>query len=102
VYNLLQFKLGVKELALYYDITQNRPRDFSVLLENLKDIKTQFDPDHQPLIEKFLNWVYPFKRDANSKAHSVIDYLDSMSQVKKLKIVEMTQILLRLIERVRP
>jgi hypothetical protein len=101
VYNLLQFKLGVKGLALYYDTAHNRSLDFSVLIDNLQNTKTQFDPDQQPLVGKFLNWVYPFKRDANSKAHSVIEYLDSMSQVKKLKIVEMTQILLRLIERVR-
>lgn len=82
-------------------ITNRRAHDFGVLLKNLKEQKSKFDTDHHNLIDRFLNMVHPFRRDANSKVHKVIEYLESMREIKKLKITEMVQILLKLIERVK-
>jgi len=42
-----------------------------------------------------------FRREANSKTHAVMEYLGSMKEVSKLKIPDMVQILLLLIERVK-
>jgi hypothetical protein len=101
VYNLLQYKLGGPGIKLYFDTTHNRPLDFGVLLDNLKDQKGQFDQDQHDMIDKFLALAQPFRRDANSKAHNVLEYLESMKQIKSLKIPEMTQILLKLVELVK-
>jgi hypothetical protein len=43
----------------------------------------QYDADQQDKIEKFLDMVKPFRRDATSKVHRVTEYLDSMKQVNK-------------------
>lgn len=101
LYNLLEYKFGVQNVSLYYDISNRRAHDFGVLLKNLREHKSDFDPDQHFLIEKFLSIVHPFRRDVNSKAHQVIEYLDDMKYVKKAKIEDMTQILLMLIERVK-
>jgi hypothetical protein len=101
LYNLLEYRFGVRNISLYYDISNRRAQDFGVLLENLKRHKSDFDPDQHALIEKFLINVQPFRRDANSKAHQVIEYLDSMKYVRKAKIEDMTQILLTMIERLK-
>ncbi|MGA3191308.1 MAG: hypothetical protein ABSD73_02200 [Candidatus Bathyarchaeia archaeon] len=101
LYNLLEYKFGVQNISLYYDISNRRAHDFGVLLKNLKEHKPDFDPDQHVLIEKFLNIVHPFRRDVNSKAHQVIEYLDDMRYVRKAKIEDMTQILLIMIDRVK-
>lgn len=101
LYNLLEYKFSGQDVSLYYDISNRRTHDFSVLLKNLRDHKSDFAPDQHILIEKFLNIAQPFRRDVNSKTHQVIEYLDNMKYVKKAKIEDMTQILLNLIERVK-
>jgi hypothetical protein len=102
VYNLLEYKFSKqKRIDLYYDVHQRRAHDFSVLLKNLQTNKSQYDIDQLDIIDKFLETVKPFKRDANSKVHKVIEYLDSTSQLDKFQIPEMTQMLLKLIDRVK-
>jgi hypothetical protein len=99
LYNLLQYRFGVQNISLYYDVHNRRAHDFSVLIKNLREHKSDFDPDQHNLIEKFLNIVQPFRRDVNSKVHQMIEYLDDMKYVRKAKIGDMVQILLILIER---
>jgi hypothetical protein len=101
LYNLLQYKFGGPGIRLYFDTAHNRPLDFSVMLDNLKEQKAQFNPDQHGMIEKFLSLAQQFRRDANSKVHNVMDYLKSMKQLRSLEVPEMTQILLRLIELAR-
>jgi hypothetical protein len=102
VYNLLEYKFGKQNrIDLYYDMHQMRAHDFSVLLKNLQTNRSQYDTDHQPIIDKFLEKAKPFKRDANSKTHKVIEYLSSIRQIDKFEIPEMTQMLLKLIGRVK-
>jgi hypothetical protein len=102
VHDVLEYKFGKQgQVSLYYDTAHRRAQDFSVLIENLENNKSQYPQDLQDQIDRFLDMVKPFRRDANSKAHKVIDYLDSMSQIRRLKVPEMTQILLKLVDRVK-
>jgi len=101
VYNLLQYKFKGPGISLYFDTKHNRPQDFGILLDNLKNQKAQFDADLHGDIDKLLQLAQPFRLDANSKAHNIIEYLDSTSQLKKMKIPEMTQLLVKLIDRVK-
>jgi hypothetical protein len=102
VYNLLEYKFGkMKRIDLYYDVHQMRAHDFSILLQNLQANKSRYDVDQQEQIDEFLEKAKPFRRDANSKAHKVTEYLISMKQVDKFGIPPMTQTLLKLIDRVR-
>jgi len=101
VYNLLQYKFGGPGIQIYFDTVHNRPLDFGILLDNLRDQKSQFNQDQHDMIDKFLALAQPFRRDANSKVHNVMEYLESMKQIRGLKIPEMTQILLKLIELIK-
>lgn len=100
-YNLLEYKFGPQNIHLYYNTAHRRAHDFGILLDNLKTQKNAFPPDEQDLINKFLQLVQPFRRDANVKVHKVIEYLENMREIRKFKIEEMTQLLLKLIEKVR-
>ena len=103
VYNLLEYKFDGPKIDLYYNVAQRRAQDFSILLDNLKNNKSDFDPDHQPHLDQFFRIIEEtkFRREANSTTHKVMDYLDSMREISKFKIPQMTQILLHLIDRVR-
>jgi hypothetical protein len=97
----MEYKFGPRKIQLYYDVFHRRAQDFGVLLDNLKNNKRSFQPDEVDLIDKFLELVDPFRRDANSKAHKVIEYLDDMGAVRGFKIPDMVAILLKLIEKTR-
>ena len=99
LYNLLENKFGGRKINIYYDTSNRRAHDFSILLRNLKENKSSFDVDLHGMIEKFLKLAHPFRRDVNSKVHNVMDYLETMKQVRDAKIDEMVQILLKLIDR---
>lgn len=101
VYNLLQYKFKGAGIRIYFDTAHNRPHDFGVLLDNLKDQKHKFDQDLCSDIDKLLEIVNRFRLDANSKIHNIMEYLESTREIKKMKIVEMVQILLKLIDRVK-
>jgi hypothetical protein len=102
VYNVLEYRFKGPGIDLYYNTSQMRAHDFSVLLSNLRNHKADFDLDLQDKIATFLKIVDPFRREANSTAHKVMEYLGSMRDISKLKIPEMTQILLQLVDRVKP
>jgi len=101
VFNVLQYKLGPKMMGLYFDKEHGRAKDFSVLLDSLKNQKSAFDADQHGVIDKFLDLAQKFRPEANAKAHNIIEYLDSIAQLRKFKIPEMTQFLVELIHRVR-
>jgi hypothetical protein len=101
LFNLFQYKFTPKRLELYFDKGRGRAEDFSVLIDNLKSNTSDFPEDQQLSVEKFLKLADPFRTDANKKIHQVMEYLDSIAQIKKYKIPEMVEILIELISQVR-
>jgi hypothetical protein len=99
VYNLLEYKFSKRHIKLYYNVSKRRANDFSVLLDNLKTKKKSFGVDEQHTIENFLKLVHPFRRDANSTTHKIIEYVDKISELNKYKIADMVQLLLILISK---
>ncbi|MDI6859997.1 MAG: hypothetical protein QMC85_05840, partial [Methanocellales archaeon] len=75
--------------------------DFAKLIDNLKDKKEEFNQEQQSIIDRFLELVYPFRRIANSKAHNIMVYVNSKEEVDNLKILEIIELVLKLIDKVR-
>jgi len=99
LYNLLQLKYGGSaQITKYFDIIHRRPLDFSVLIDNLNSSKEDFDLDQHVRIDKFLSLVEPFRENANSKAHNLLEYAESMKEIRDAKVPEMVELLLKLIE----
>ncbi len=101
LYNLLQLKYDGPQISKYFDTKNRRPLDFSVLIGNLKLSKVDFDLDQHSLIDKFLTIAQPFRENANSKAHNLLDYSESMKEVRAAKVSEMVELLLTLMESVK-
>jgi hypothetical protein len=100
LYQILESKFP-KEMDLRYIVAQGRTHDFSVLVNNLETRLHDFDREQQDLINKLLQLIKPFKRDANSTAHKVMEYLDTLEELDKLKIPEIVEIELQLINKLK-
>jgi len=98
IYNLLRSKFS-KNIELRWNTGKNRPHDFAILIDNLKQKKNQFNQEEQTFVDKFIKLCKPFKRDANSKAHNIMEYVERKVEIDDMKIPEMIQMLLNLIER---
>lgn len=99
LYHILEEKFP-KELRLRYVVAQGRAQDFSVLLVNLESRLADFDREQQELITKLLSYIKTFKRDANSTAHKVMEYLESIEDLAKLKIPEIIELELQILKKI--
>ncbi|MEM3112604.1 MAG: ATP-binding protein [Candidatus Anstonellales archaeon] len=100
IYNILEYKFP-KDVNLWYNTGERRAHDFGVLQKHLKDKQHKFPPDQQDLIEKLLKLIIPFRLEANSKTHKVLEYLDSTDELGRLKIPEIVELELKIIEKIR-
>jgi hypothetical protein len=69
------------------------------LVNNLESRIKDFNREQQDHIKKLLELVKPFKRDANSTAHKVMEYLTTLDELDKLKIAHIIEIELQLIKK---
>ncbi len=70
---------------LYYNVSENRYHDFSVILDSLYKKRNSFDPDTKAA-ERLYVLSKPFKKDANDKAHSWFHLVERKSEIDDLKI----------------
>jgi hypothetical protein len=96
VYSILQLKFGENGSGLWWDEKKNRELSLGVLIRNLAENRDKFKYDEPQLIEKFLELVNPFLKEANKKAHHIIEYLDRVDELEKFKIPEIISLLVKL------
>ena len=83
---------------LYFDINQNRFKDFGIILKNLYDKRVSFDPEKKKIIERLYQLAKKFKDDANDTTHSWYFLIERKKDVDDLNlqaIIELIKVLLR-------
>jgi hypothetical protein len=98
LYEILDRKFP-KKPEIRFDLKKGRPLDFNVLIENFESKRANFSPDIQGAIDKLLVLIKPFRRDANSKAHKVIEYLDTLEELDKHKVPEIVELELQILKK---
>jgi len=102
LYNILERKFPQQRNLWFRDTKKGgRTHDFSVLLENLDKHTSEFHADERTLINKLITHVEPFRNEANTKAHQVIEYLNDTDDLDELKIPEIVEIALELYRKVK-
>lgn len=81
-------------LELYYNSSQGRFNDFTILLKNLEDKKEEFGVDEE-IITEFVSLIKPFRPRANSNTHSII-IIGNEEDLLKFDVPKMSALLLRL------
>ncbi|MFA4818678.1 MAG: ATP-binding protein [Patescibacteria group bacterium] len=96
VFNILEKKFP-RRVDLWYD-TKNKVRHkFGVLIKNLYGERKNFGkPNIENYIDKFNREVGLFRKEANTKAHYVFEYLADKSELKKFKIKDLVQLLIKI------
>jgi hypothetical protein len=87
-----------ENISLYYDISHNRTKDFSLLLKNLLEKKDDFGIEKSKVIERFYQRAKNFKDDANDKTHSWYHLVESKSEIDELKIQAMIELIKKIKE----
>lgn len=100
VYNILETKYP-RDRPLWWDINHNSPNHFSHLSDTLEMKKKEFVYDQRELLEKLLELLGPFRREANLKTHRMMNYLESKDELGRLKTPEIVQVALKLLDKVK-
>jgi hypothetical protein len=95
IFNILEKKYPVDEALWYSSVTRNHHK-LSLLISNLYSKKQDFKVNVQTYIEKFNSLVGLFRKESNSKAHNIFEYLSDKSELKKFKINDLIQLLLNI------
>lgn len=85
-----------ENLRIYWD---KRFHDFSVLIKNIEDRKSDFAPD-EPIISEFISLCKPFRPRVNANTHSIVIFSDE-EEVLKYKVQKMAALLLKLLKNIR-
>jgi hypothetical protein len=100
LYNILETKYP-RNRPLWWDINKNRPQEFGQMLRTLELKKPEFVQDQRVLLEKLIELIKPFMRQANLKAHRLMNYLERREELAELKIPELVNVAVKLVEKVR-
>lgn len=98
VIDVLREKYGTSDLTLYYNPSQGRFNDFSVLLKNLDEKKTDFHYITPSLDKDFVSTLNKYRETGNSGAHS-IDANLKVELFDKDEITHLVETLLRIFQR---
>lgn len=84
-----------RDVEMYYGTEQGRFHDFTFLLKNLDEQKGDFKIDEE-IIHQFFELVKPFRKNANSKAHSIVHIIEKKEELKDYDIQRLASLLIRL------
>lgn len=99
LFNILEYKFP-SQPNLWWNTSRNSPSGFEDLIKNLKSNRGRFTSDEQDLIDAFGTRVGRFRLDANKKTHRIMDYFESVDELKKYKISEIVEIEIKLINKI--
>lgn len=95
IFNILEKKYPL-DINLWFNTPTNSHHKLSQLITNLYSKKSDFKPNVKIYLEKFNADIGNFRKEANLKAHNVIEYLRDKSELKKYKINDLVQLLLNI------
>jgi|GEM_PF-1077344 len=97
--DVLRKKYGdkTKEIVeIYYNTSAKRFHSFTYLVKNLEDRKDDFEVDKE-IVNEFISLAKPFRAGANSKAHSMIFFIDKKEELVEYHIPRMIDLLIKLL-----
>jgi hypothetical protein len=98
IYNILATKFP-KEIDLRFDTGQARAHGLNKLIKNLEGRETDFHPEQRDALNKLVFLVKAFRLDANSNVHNIIQYLENIDELDKLKITEIVSLELQILKK---
>ncbi|MGD8456017.1 MAG: hypothetical protein PVF83_06515 [Anaerolineales bacterium] len=81
---------------LYFNISQNRFKDFSVILKTLYDKRKEFEPKKIKVIESLYKKAKKFKDESNDATHSWYSLIERKSEIDDLNLQSMIELIKQL------
>jgi len=86
-------------LEIYYLVKDRKFQNFTILLMNIEERKSDFTVDEQ-LITEVISLIKPFRKGANANAHSIIIVSDE-NDISEFDIPRISALLLRLYSNIK-
>ena len=77
---------------LYFDVNQNRFKNFDEILDNMKNKKGDFGTE-SPAVNKLYDLAKKLKNDANNKVHSLYHIVRSKREIEELKLQDIIDLI---------
>ena len=87
-----KFPKSEETTEMFYNTSRGRKRDFSEILSNLKDKKSDFGTE-KSLIDRIINRAEQFKDDANNKTHSWYHIVKSKTEIDNTNVQDIIQMI---------
>lgn len=84
---------SIDNKELYYSINQRRFKDFSVILENLRNKKYDFELGKDKTIDRLYSRAVKFKDDANDATHSWYNLIETSAEIDDLGIQSLIELI---------
>lgn len=86
--DILRKKYSMKNIDIFYNPAQNRFQSFSILIENLEDNLSDFQPIEPAINKEFVNKIDDFREKGNASAHSITLDIKKEELEKELEELE--------------
>lgn len=90
LFHLMMEKFRTK-IDLRFNRKQGRPHNFSTLIENLEVNIGSFDVEQKAILYSVIPLMKEFRKNANTGAHKLYEYIDNIDDIDKLKIPTIIQ-----------
>lgn len=87
---------GIANKELYYNVSQHRFLDFSVILDNLYKKRNDFGIDGKKIIERLNQLCKELKNDANYKVHSWFHLVETKNEFDNINIHQIMELIVKL------
>ncbi len=91
IINILKNEL--KDRTLYWDSSKSRHLDFSLVLKNLYDNRSKFNPTKLKAIERLYQLAQPFKNDCNNKTHSLFHLVEKKKEIDDINVSQIINLI---------
>jgi hypothetical protein len=95
IYEILEKKFPGKE-DLWWNSGIGYPLNLSPLMKNLHENRRGFGGNIKRIIERFDSLAGDFRDEVNKIAHNIYDYIDKKEEIKRFKISELIQLLVKI------
>lgn len=95
IYEILEKKFPGRD-ELWWNSSIGYPLNLSPLMKNLHENRRSFTGNVKRIIERFNALAGDFRDEANKIAHNIYDYIDDKEDIRKFKINELIQLLVKI------
>lgn len=88
--------MNSKNKELYYNITQKRNHDFSIIIDNLYKKRNEFGTEGDAIIQRINGLVKNLKKKTNDRVHSWFYLVENKTEFEEINVHQIVELIIKL------